>query len=164
MSDEKKGNPKFDLNKHTFRLLQQEPFFAALSRRIHKYPTTIIPTAGVRVNPNSAQFEMVYNPEFFEKLPDNQKLGVLMHEFYHIIFEHLTTRLPLSSTIKSIGVRGRRIGSSKSTRACMISTYLSKRSSSLLLFSISWVAGHGRTPSINFSMSALSKLAIVYYS
>ena len=94
MSDEKKGNPKFDLNKHTFRLLQQEPFFAALSRRIHKYPTTIIPTAGVRVNPNSAQFEMVYNPEFFEKLPDNQKLGVLMHEFYHIIFEHLTTRLP----------------------------------------------------------------------
>ena len=30
MSDEKK-KPKFDLNKHTFRLLQQEPFFAALS-------------------------------------------------------------------------------------------------------------------------------------
>ena len=24
----------FDLNKHTFRLLQQEPFFASLSRRI----------------------------------------------------------------------------------------------------------------------------------
>jgi predicted metal-dependent peptidase len=95
MSEEKKPNkPKFDLNVHTFRLLQQEPFFAALSRRIHKYPTSAIPTAGVCVNKNTAQFEMVYNPEFMEKLPDNQKLGVLMHEFYHIIFEHLTTRLP----------------------------------------------------------------------
>ena len=91
MSDD---NPKFDLNKHTFRLLQQEPFFAALSRRIHKYPTNAIPTAGVKVNKETAQFEMVYNPEFMANLPDNQKLGVLMHEFYHVIFEHLTTRLP----------------------------------------------------------------------
>ncbi len=93
--EEKKDNkPKFDLNVHTFRLLQQEPFFAALSRRIHKYPTTIIPTAGVKINQESAQFEMVYNPDFMAKLPDDQKLGVLMHEFYHVIFEHLTTRLP----------------------------------------------------------------------
>jgi predicted metal-dependent peptidase len=37
---------------------------------------------------------MVYNPEFMEKLTDKEKLGVLMHEFYHIIFEHVTTRLP----------------------------------------------------------------------
>jgi len=94
VSDKKIKKPKFDLNVHTFRLLQQEPFFAALSRRIHKYPTNAIPTAGVCVNKSTAQFEMVYNPEFMEGLPDNQKLGVLMHEFYHIIFEHLTTRLP----------------------------------------------------------------------
>ena len=94
MSDKKTKKPKFDLNVYTFRLLQQEPFFAALSRRIHKYSTNAIPTAGVCVNKSTAQFEMVYNPEFMESLPDNQKLGVLMHEFYHIIFEHLTTRLP----------------------------------------------------------------------
>ena len=93
MSDEKK-KPKFDLNKHTFRLLQQEPFFAALSRRVHKAATTAIPTAGVRINKETAQFEMVYNPEFMGNLPDNQKLGVMMHEFYHIIFEHLTSRIP----------------------------------------------------------------------
>jgi predicted metal-dependent peptidase len=85
---------KFDLNMHTFRLLQQEPFFASLSRRIHKAPSSSVPTAGVRVNPQSAQFEMVYNPEFMSKLTDKEKLGVLMHEFYHIIFEHVTTRLP----------------------------------------------------------------------
>jgi predicted metal-dependent peptidase len=84
----------FDLNKHTFRLLQQEPFFASLSRRIHKAPSRHIPTAGVRINPQSAQFEMLYNPEFMAGLTDKEKLGVLMHEYYHIIFEHVTTRLP----------------------------------------------------------------------
>ena len=85
---------KFDLNMHTFRLLQQEPFFASLSRRIHKAPSKHIPTAGVRINPQTAQFEMLYNPDFMANLTDKEKLGVLMHEFYHIIFEHVTTRLP----------------------------------------------------------------------
>ena len=85
---------KFDLNMHTFALLRNEPFFAALSRRITKSSTTAIPTAGVKLNEKSAQFEMVYNPEFFESLPDNHIQGVLMHEFYHIIYEHVTGRLP----------------------------------------------------------------------
>ena len=97
MSDETTQKPKvadFDLDLHTYRLLQAEPFFSALSRRIHKTPTTAIPTAGVKMNEGSGNFEMVYNPNFFAKLPDNQKLGVLMHEMYHIIFEHVTGRLP----------------------------------------------------------------------
>ena len=84
----------FDLNKHAARLLMQEPFFAALSRTIEKRATTAIPTAGVRVNPQSAQFELIYNPEFMGSLPDNQKLGVLKHEFYHCIFGHVTNRTP----------------------------------------------------------------------
>ena len=85
---------QFNIDKHTFRLLQNEPFFAALSRRIHKVKTTAIPTAGVAINKETAQFELYYNPEFMAGLPDDQKLGVLMHEFYHIIFEHVTGRLP----------------------------------------------------------------------
>ena len=89
-----KDNKPFDLNMHTFRLLQQEPFFASLSRRIHKSPSQAVPTAGVRINPHNQQFEMVYNPEFMASLTDKEKLGVLMHEYYHIIFEHVTTRLP----------------------------------------------------------------------
>ena len=39
----------FDLNIHTHRLLSDEPFFAALSRRIDKRASTSIPTAGVMV-------------------------------------------------------------------------------------------------------------------
>ena len=72
----------FDLNKHAARLLMQEPFFAALSRTIEKRATTAIPTAGVRINPRSAQFELLYNPEFLGSLPDNQKLGVLKHVIF----------------------------------------------------------------------------------
>ena len=86
--------PVFDLNRHTARLLMNEPFFAALSRRIDKRSTTSIPTAGVMVDPKTAQFVMMYNPSFFEKLTDVQKLGVLKHEFYHLIFEHVTGRKP----------------------------------------------------------------------
>ena len=84
----------FNLNMHTARLLMREPFFAALSRRIDKIASTSIPTAGVRVNPDSAQFEMLYNPEFFEQLDDHHKQGILMHEFYHLVFEHVTGRMP----------------------------------------------------------------------
>ena len=84
----------FDLNKHTARLLRNEPFFAALSRKIDKRSSTAVPTAGVRVNPETGHFEMLYNPEFFAGLSDDHKQGVLMHEFYHLVFEHVTGRLP----------------------------------------------------------------------
>jgi predicted metal-dependent peptidase len=92
MSDDTKK--VFDLNMHTARLLMREPFFAALSRRIDKIASTAIPTAGVRVNPDSAQFEMLYNPEFMGSLSDKHLQGILMHEFYHLIFEHVTGRKP----------------------------------------------------------------------
>ncbi len=83
----------FDLNKHVARLLMNEPFFAALSRRVDK-KVGPIPTAAVRVNRDTAQFEMMYNPDFFEGLTDKERAGVLKHEFYHLIFEHVTGRLP----------------------------------------------------------------------
>ena len=84
----------FDLNKHVTRLLMNEPFFAAISRHVEKRSSTAIPTAAVKVNEETATFEMLYNPAFFEKLPDNEKAGVLKHEFYHLLLEHVTGRKP----------------------------------------------------------------------
>ena len=84
----------FDLKLHAYRLLMDEPFFAALSRKIEKRADYGIPTAGVRVDPDSAQFEMIYNPDFFASLPEEHVRGVLKHEFYHLIFEHVTSRKP----------------------------------------------------------------------
>ena len=85
---------KFNLEHHIISLLRDEPFFAALSRRINKQASTSIPTAGVRVNPHTAQFEMLYNPEFFQGLSSDERKDVLKHEFYHLIFEHITSRKP----------------------------------------------------------------------
>ena len=97
MSDDNKTT--FDLNEHTYRLLESEPFFASLSRRINKKMTTAIPTAGVRIT-DDGQFEMVYNPAFFESLTQKERSGVLKHEFYHLIFEHVTGRLPSEGMTK----------------------------------------------------------------
>tara|TARA_R100000808_G_C2154965_1_gene166513 strand:- start:1318 stop:2526 length:1209 start_codon:yes stop_codon:yes gene_type:complete len=84
---------KFDLNKHTARLLMDEPFFAALSRRIDKRETHALPTAGMRLDEDGF-FTLLYNPDYFRGLTDEEMSDVLKHEFYHVIFEHVTGRLP----------------------------------------------------------------------
>ena len=102
----KAAKAPFNLNMHTHRLLHDEPFFAALSRRIDKRASTSVPTAGVRVT-EDGRFEMVYNPDFMERMieecgnvranrdnPYRWVRGILMHEFYHLIYGHVTTRLP----------------------------------------------------------------------
>jgi len=90
----------YDLNRHLARYLKEEPFYAALSRHIEKYPTNRIPTAGVCINPDSGTFEMLYNPDFFEKLSDEEVMIVLKHEFMHLILEHVTGRMPDKSQMR----------------------------------------------------------------
>ena len=87
-------NPSFDLDHYITNLLFDEPFFAALSRRINKCKTELVPTAGVRMNKSTAQFELYYNPKFFSTLTREERLAVLKHEFYHLIFGHVSGRKP----------------------------------------------------------------------
>ena len=58
--NKKQNKNEFNIEHHIIGLLQDEPFFAALSRRINKYKSSAVPTAGVRVNKTTAQFEMIY--------------------------------------------------------------------------------------------------------
>ena len=95
----------FDLNMHTARLLMSEPFFAAISRRINKRASYGIPTAGVMVNKETAQFEMLYNPKFFQELSELERTAVLIHEFYHVIFKHVTDRAPWNKEGSDITAR-----------------------------------------------------------
>ena len=83
----------YDLEKDIYRLLIQEPFFAAVSRHIEKVPCAAIPTAGVRIL-DDGRFELMYNQKFFEALKDRHRIGILKHEFYHLIFEHCFQRSP----------------------------------------------------------------------
>ena len=83
----------YNLEDDIYRLLMKEPFFAALSRHINKSANKSIPTAGVRVT-DDGRFELVYNPAFLSRLPDEQRRGILKHEFYHLILEHCHLRSP----------------------------------------------------------------------
>lgn len=87
----------FNLDEHIVNLLRDEPFFAALSRRMEKVASRSVPTAGVAFNEDRCRFELYYNPEFMASmLEENKKFvkGVLLHEFYHIMLLHVTSRLP----------------------------------------------------------------------
>ena len=87
----------FNLDEHIVDLLREEPFFAALSRRMEKVSTKSVPTAGVKFNEDRCRFEMYYNPEFLAELYNQDPRfvkGVLLHEFYHIVLLHVTTRIP----------------------------------------------------------------------
>jgi len=87
----------FNLDEHIVGLLREEPFFAALSRKLEKVSTKAVPTAGVKFNDERCRFEMFYNPDFLGDLhkqnPEWVK-GVLLHEFYHIVLLHVTSRIP----------------------------------------------------------------------
>ena len=85
---------EFDLKLHLHRLLSDEPFFSAISRRVNKSASRALPTAGVTVDKDTLQFKMLYNPDFFKDMEENKIKGVLMHEFYHLIFKHVTSRKP----------------------------------------------------------------------
>ena len=87
----------FNLDEHIVSLLRDEPFFAALSRRMEKVATKGVPTAGVKFNEDRCRFEMYYNPEFMNELHEANPTfvkGVLLHEFYHIVLLHVTSRIP----------------------------------------------------------------------
>ena len=78
---------KFDLDMKIYKLLQDEPFFAILSRELNKLPSESCSTAGMRFNKDDACYEMIYNPGFMAglnpELPINgfkDQKWVLMHD------------------------------------------------------------------------------------
>ena len=95
----KQEETKYDLDMNIFRLLQDEPFFAILSRELNKVSVTSIPTAGVRYNKERGQYELIYNPTFLAGESPNLPLKnweevkfVLMHELYHVSLGHCSGR------------------------------------------------------------------------
>lgn len=93
-------NEVYDINMETYLLLRDEPFFGAISRCINKTSSGAIPTAGVKINKETQQFEMIYNPKFFLGLTQVERAAVLMHEFWHVVNEHVTGRLPAEGMTK----------------------------------------------------------------
>lgn len=82
----------FDLERHLIPFLQTCAFFAELSRQLTKVPTRDIPTAAVTYDPRTDQITLFYNPDFMDSLSNWEIRGVLTHEFYHLVFCHLSAR------------------------------------------------------------------------
>jgi predicted metal-dependent peptidase len=65
----------------------------ALSLSTPGFIVTPSPTLGVRID-KWGYFELQYNPAYVASLSENERSGALMHEYYHCILGHLTTRCP----------------------------------------------------------------------
>ena len=82
----------FNIERHLIPFLQNCAFFAELSRQLRKIPTRDLPTAAVAYDPSEDQITLYYNPEFMDSLSNWEIRGVLTHEFYHLVFCHLSAR------------------------------------------------------------------------
>lgn len=80
----------FELDPHLVAFMWDEPFYSAISRRITKSRVLDIPTAGVYVHDGSPK--LIWNPIFFNEMPKAHIRGVLIHEFMHLIYDHVTSR------------------------------------------------------------------------
>ena len=80
----------FDIDPHLVKLMWDEPFYSAISRRISKSRCLDLPTAGVCVKDGSPV--LLWNPVFFNEMTEKEVRGVLIHEFMHLIYDHVTLR------------------------------------------------------------------------
>lgn len=77
------------LSKISKDLMLKEPYYGFFLIMLNKLWSNRLPTAGV--SKNSINYQLAINPEFWESLSDDHKLGLLKHELLHIAFNHLIT-------------------------------------------------------------------------
>ena len=79
---------KFD--KLMIEFLLDEPFFASIVMNLRKVKTRSIPTAGVTVKDHT--FVLYWNPEFVSGLSKKHFFGLMKHECYRLIYQHVVAR------------------------------------------------------------------------
>jgi len=78
------------LSKTSKELMLKEPYYGFFLIMLNKlWSSKNVPTAGV--SKNGINYQLTINPEFWESLTDQHRLGLLKHELLHIAFGHLTT-------------------------------------------------------------------------
>lgn len=107
----------YHFSRHLIAFLQSSPFYAEISRQIHKRFTLDTSTAAVTYDKQSDEVMMWVNPVWMGggsyKLPNGEEIeckkllnsetrGVILHEFDHIIGGHLTSRRREPSDIDNI--------------------------------------------------------------
>ena len=87
-SEEEAAN--FKLDAHLVRLMFNEPFYAHILRSVKFEKSSFIPTAGVLAK--DGEVKMWWNPRFLASLTEDEIQGLLIHECWHIVLQHTTTR------------------------------------------------------------------------
>jgi predicted metal-dependent peptidase len=85
---------KHDLQNSIFHLNRSHPFFGAVMQCMNIAYVHTLPTAGVSFNNDLKRWDLHINPHFFcNKLNDDHRKAILLHEVYHITHKH-PFRLP----------------------------------------------------------------------
>lgn len=82
---------------HDFlKVYMNDPFIGTISSEVTKVADYNMPTAYVGVRPNGRRHDVVmgFNPNFMKALGPAQRGGVIKHEMYHLIFQHIFERAP----------------------------------------------------------------------
>ncbi len=76
------------------KVYMHDSFLGSVSLEITKVPDASMPTAYIGVRPNGKGHEIImgFNPKFFRALNSKQRQGVIKHEMYHLIFQHIFDR------------------------------------------------------------------------
>lgn len=84
---------KQQLERAVFTLLCQcGAFYACVINAMQISFSNATPTACVRFNKEDKTLEMVLNPEFFGKLTDSERVGLVWHEALHVLYLHVMER------------------------------------------------------------------------
>jgi predicted metal-dependent peptidase len=91
------SNNQESLEKAGKSLMLKEPFYGLFLIMLNKKWTSSIATAGV--SKNGINFQLSINPDFWESLSDDHRIGILKHELMHITLFHLGLREMLNDHI-----------------------------------------------------------------
>ena len=83
---------KFDISESAAQFVNLNPFFAVVSRHITKRRDDTCPTAAVRYNKVLDTFELIYNGPWMSEMSERERLGIQLHEMYHIVLMHVVQR------------------------------------------------------------------------
>lgn len=76
------------------QVFMHQPFLGVISMEITKLADEGAPTAYMAARKSDKDYELTlgYNPDFFRSLTDEERRGVICHELYHLVFQHITRR------------------------------------------------------------------------
>lgn len=84
-----------EFDKDFIDVFLNQSFLGVVSLEVSKVANEGAPTAYMAAKKNDRDYELElgYNPDFFRSLTPKERQGVIVHELYHLVLRHITTRI-----------------------------------------------------------------------